>query len=186
MAMTMTEYPYVNVPELLREIEHLKSQLALASQDSVTGLPNRGALENELEIRQSRQMRGEAFAVMFVDVDHFKRVNDERGHDAGDAVLRGVARSIQSCIRPHDFVGRYGGEEFVVVIEAEGAGRVAERIRQHVEAMTGVTVSVGVCFWDTPNVSLKSVMVRADAAMYDAKECGRNNVQFANERTHHA
>jgi len=171
------------VKMMAEEIRGLRALVDQMSIDTVTSLPNRGALDIELGNRQSRVSRGEGFAVLFIDIDHFKQVNDEKGHAHGDDVLRQVAKAMRSDIRPHDFVGRYGGEEFVVVISAKGTHDAAERIRASVESQTEVTVSIGVCFWGT--LPLKLVLDRADAALYEAKTSGRNRIVYTDKDWRH-
>jgi diguanylate cyclase (GGDEF)-like protein len=130
-------------------------------------------------------------AVLFLDVDRFKRVNDALGHHVGDALLRVIATTIQRIVRPEDVVARYGGEEFVVLcrgISARNAVILAERIRQHVAAVEvpsgsdgPTTVSIGVAATD-PGMAPRSaaeLLAAADGAMYRAKELGRNRVVFA-------
>ncbi|HZW26075.1 MAG TPA: GGDEF domain-containing protein [Gallionella sp.] len=161
--------------------------LELAMTDSLTGIPNRRALmelsEHALARRGSSPM-----ALMMIDVDHFKRINDTHGHPAGDAVLRQVARLLSGRLRGGDVLGRYGGEEFCVLApdtDAEGARTLAESLRDiisfrplHTErGELSVTVSIGVaCCPDDSARELKDLLAEADAALYAAKEAGRNRV----------
>jgi len=161
----------------------------LARQDALTGLLNRGAIGRALQREWSRRERsGVGYAVLMVDVDHFKRVNDSLGHAAGDAVLREVARRLGLGRRPLDRIGRYGGEEFVVLlpgIDGAGALTVAERLREAVAAApvaidaqtVAVTVSIGVAAAAAGDASPDAPVARADAAMYAAKRAGRNCVR---------
>jgi diguanylate cyclase (GGDEF)-like protein len=121
------------------------------------------------------------------DIDHFKRVNDGYGHPAGDAAIRNTARVLQETIRTTDIAGRYGGEEFGIVLvetEADGAMVLTERLRSAIEAMTVVhedykiqfTISLGVAQWDSELVSHEQWIDCADQALYEAKESGRNQV----------
>jgi diguanylate cyclase (GGDEF)-like protein len=133
---------------------------------------------------------GSSLAVLFVDLDKFKPVNDNHGHAAGNDVLRGVAKILQAATRSTDIVCRYGGDEFVVILvnpDREGADRVAEQIREGVETMkittengeTGVTVSVGVAYHSgitQTSVTGEELMAEADAALYVAKAQGGNTV----------
>jgi diguanylate cyclase (GGDEF)-like protein len=161
-----------------------------ALMDTLTGMPNRRALMQTLEralaqaVRERRPM-----ALLMVDIDHFKRVNDTYGHLAGDAVLAAVARCLRDALRAQDFLGRYGGEEFLVLLPATdmaGAVRLAEHLRQCVQQMAlpweeqelRVTVSIGVHAQVPADVALASAMIEtADQAMYAAKQAGRNRVQ---------
>jgi two-component system cell cycle response regulator len=161
----------------------------LASLDALTGVENRRALEQHLQRLTARARRhGALYGVALVDVDHFKAFNDAHGHDAGDAVLQIVAERIRECIREEDVVGRWGGEEFMVLtpdIEPEGVAELAERIRGaigsapvwHQGLELGVTVSVGWAAW--PDASGEGIVRRADQALYGAKGAGRDRVAAA-------
>jgi diguanylate cyclase (GGDEF)-like protein len=126
--------------------------------------------------------------VVAFDIDHFKRINDTQGHDAGDRALRRVVALAGQAGRTSDRLGRIGGEEFVLVLPAAGgqvAAEIAERIRQHVEtgsfdeAVPGlrVTVSLGVATWAGASQDAAALLKRADEALYRAKESGRNRVE---------
>jgi diguanylate cyclase (GGDEF)-like protein/putative nucleotidyltransferase with HDIG domain len=151
--------------------------------DSLTGVANRRSVDRALERLLGR--RG-FFGVLFVDVDHFKRVNDTFGHDSGDQVLKTVAATLRESVGVDDFCGRFGGEEFVVALPGAGieeASCVGERIRSKMErtAMSvegTVTVSVGVAVFDPsrPDPDVETLLGRADAALYQAKSLGRNRV----------
>jgi two-component system cell cycle response regulator len=163
----------------------------MANYDSLTGLYNRRALLQKLDeqIQRSRRYEEPLSAIM-LDIDHFKKVNDRYGHIIGDNVLEKVAAVIGSVIRATDVAGRYGGEEFIIILphaEWSEALIVAERIRKAVEAaeMQGssgetfsITVSQGVGSY-TGDDDIHSLIQRADAALYKAKENGRNRVEFA-------
>jgi diguanylate cyclase (GGDEF)-like protein len=125
--------------------------------------------------------------VIMVDVDHFKKVNDSRGHAAGDAVLRIIASGISAMVRPYDSVGRYGGEEFLIIAAGCGLGEtweLADRVRTHVAGcsiMAGgvavqVTLSLGVATGESAT-DIEKVLRDADAALYRAKAAGRNRVE---------
>lgn len=159
-----------------------------ALTDPLTGIANRRQLERSLDRFASDLAKyGSGYAVLFVDVDHFKSVNDELGHDAGDDVLTMVARTLRSCVRGGDVAGRWGGEEFLVLAasaDEEQALALAERLRRLVGTswmrFTGqrlrVTVSVGVALAgvDEPG---HHVVERADLAMLAAKRSGRDRVR---------
>ena len=166
----------------------------LATTDMLTGLLNRRAFLDAIERERARSDR-HAFplSILLLDVDHFKTVNDGRGHDAGDAVLRGVARVLEGVARKSDFVARWGGEEFVVALPqtSEAGARIAgERVRRAVAAEShvmpdgsepiAVTISIGVASAEAP-WSLDKLIGAADAAMYAAKVRGRNRVEVASE-----
>jgi two-component system cell cycle response regulator len=135
---------------------------------------------------------GEPAALLLLDIDHFKRVNDIYGHGTGDAVLQSVASMCRTTLRPADIIARWGGEEFVVLLAGAGmpdAHRIAEQLRAAIEASTvycgerrvDVTASVGVVSTDMPEVEhdLERLLHLADAAMYRAKQEGRNRVAAA-------
>jgi diguanylate cyclase (GGDEF)-like protein len=157
------------------------AQLALC--DHLTGVGNRRRLDRDLAIEASN---GETpVAVIMVDVDHFKRINDEHGHDAGDQVLRAIADVLRLEVRTGDVVYRYGGEEFCVLLAKTNtteAGQVAERIRFAVSQMTlevdePLTVSIGVALGKGAHVA--QTMLRADEALSKSKELGRDRVTLA-------
>ena len=165
-----------------------------ATHDELTGLANRRVVLEAVAREHSRHIReGGTFSVIMLDIDHFKKVNDTLGHLAGDAVLREVARRTAHCLRPYDTVGRYGGEEFVVVLptcERPGAAVVADRILTSlrstpIETAAGfhsVTASCGIAVSDSRRpVDPQSLLHLADEALYRAKAGGRNRSEFAPE-----
>jgi diguanylate cyclase (GGDEF)-like protein len=159
-----------------------------AARDSLTGLWNRKAILTTLERELLRAEReGESVGLIMIDVDHFKAINDSRGHAAGDTCLRIIASGIAAMVRPYDSVGRYGGEEFLIV--APGCGlaetwELAERVRVHVAGcsiMAGgsevhVSLSLGVATGGAAG-DVEKLLHSADAAMYQAKHAGRNRVE---------
>jgi two-component system, cell cycle response regulator len=162
----------------------------LATTDPLTRVLNRRALADRLIIEMDRARRyASELAILLIDIDYFKRVNDGAGHLAGDAVLRQVAGRIQSAVRTVDIVARYGGEEFVVILpetSLEGAFTFAERLRMGIEAHEFVagtheirlTVSIGISTFPATDIaSADDFFARADAAMYRAKQEGRNQVR---------
>ncbi|MEZ4260476.1 MAG: diguanylate cyclase [Polyangiaceae bacterium] len=164
----------------------------LASTDTLTGLLNRRAFTERIDRARASSDNGLfPMSLLLLDVDHFKKVNDTIGHDAGDAVLQGVARVLSGIARRSDFVARWGGEEFVVALTntAEGGARVAaERVRRAIaEAKYALpagdpisaTASVGLASAITPDWRLEELLGRADKAMYSAKARGRNRVEMA-------
>jgi len=159
-----------------------------ASRDGLTSLWNRKAILGILDRELLRAERDQQpVGVIMIDVDHFKTINDSRGHAAGDAVLRIIASGIASMVRPYDAVGRYGGEEFLIV--APGCGlaetvELAERVRSHVAGcsiMVGgsnvrVSLSLGVATGQAA-ADCEKVLHASDSAMYQAKNAGRNRVE---------
>ncbi len=167
------------VADLIRELKFL------AETDNLTGFYNRRKIEELLrkEIERFRRYKN-PLSVLFIDLDNFKKLNDTYGHQKGDEILRGVARLIERELRKTDFVGRFGGEEFLVVLpetDAEGALKVAERIRRSVEkadfGVEGVTVSIGVTELKEGD-TLETLFNRVDRAMYLAKERGKNRSEL--------
>jgi two-component system cell cycle response regulator len=159
----------------------------LVETDPLTGVGNRRQFMKRLSAEYGRAERnGHRFAVLIADLDHFKRVNDTRGHQVGDVVLTQVAKTLVDCARRYDSVCRLGGEEFAILLpecEREGAMTVAERVRSSLEAavvpdgMDLVTVSIGVAtgpFGDGDHA--EAVLKRADDRLYEAKNAGRNRV----------
>lgn len=183
----------VHVAENLLTREHANESLMLfAFTDHLTGLRTRGYFEQQLELEIKRSERKqEAFALLMLDIDHFKRLNDTYGHGIGDQVLREVAAVLTQDMREVDTVARYGGEEFVIILpeatEAEGAA-VAERIRNAVAqevflrdakleiAPLRLTVSIGLCTFPHDGRDRRELVEFSDAALYAAKAGGRNCV----------
>jgi two-component system cell cycle response regulator len=165
---------------------------AMSRTDALTGLPNRREMQERIIATASAARRHhQPSALLMVDVDHFKSVNDTRGHDAGDAVLRAVATGLSDECRAEDSAGRWGGEEFLVVApmtDIDGGMRLGERIRSRIGDATvpvddgpdiDVTVSVGVA----SGSAVDALLAAADAALYAAKRAGRNRVVSAAEET---
>jgi len=172
---------------LQRSLLHAQLQAA-ARTDGKTGLLNAAAWQREAETEIVRARRtGETLALIILDIDHFKQVNDKHGHLVGDRVLAGVAATLRSQLREYDVVGRFGGEEFVVLLpntEVVEARNVAERLRTHVAHMAvpvndvaiTVTVSAGVAVMNLHGEDLLDLLAAADLALYRAKELGRDRV----------
>ena len=155
-----------------------------ANTDTVTGIASRFAIMDRLSrCYLAYQRYHRAFSILMIDVDHFKDINDNHGHQTGDKVLHDLAMCIASNIRQPDSVGRYGGEEFLVILPetpGEQAHELANRIRLAVEAMTltnniTITCSIGVATISA-NISDDGLVSRADKALYKAKNAGRNQV----------
>jgi diguanylate cyclase (GGDEF)-like protein len=173
--------------ELLRAREALRDQ---ATHDGLTGLLNRATILQILHTEADRAGRQrQSLALLIADFDHFKLINDTYGHVAGDAVLREGARRMKLAIRRYDALGRYGGEEFLVVLpgcDSASAAAQAERLRQAVSAdpftagdvSVRVTCSVGLSCRANPSIAHVEALVReADAALYAAKDNGRDRVE---------
>ena len=171
-----------------------RAQAALRHQaihDPLTGLLNRGEFITRFGREVSRAARGGApFSLLMADIDHFKRINDEHGHPAGDQVLREIATRLSAQLRPHDSIGRYGGEEFAVLVPdtgPEAALQVAERMRAAVHGArfqlgsdtVEITISIGVASYSDRHAGWEALLGAADRAMYQAKAAGRNRVVLA-------
>lgn len=172
---------------LQRSLLHAQLQAA-ARTDPKTGLLNAAAWQREADTEIVRARRtGETLALLIIDIDHFKRVNDAHGHLVGDQVLVGVAATLRSQLRDYDVVGRFGGEEFVVLLpraDVSEARRVAERLRSRVgrmavpvdDALITVTISAGVAIMSIHGDDLIELLAAADLALYRAKELGRDRI----------
>jgi len=170
--------------------ERRLQMLHLAEHDALTELPNRLLLSDRLarSIALSRRY-GRRLAVLFIDCDKFKHINDTLGHAIGDQVLRSIARRLTACVRESDTVSRHGGDEFLVLLsevdQADDARAIAEKIVQSVSEPHHIaghelqlTVSVGISLYPEDGQDAQSLIMRADAAMYHAKNSGRNRVGF--------
>lgn len=159
-----------------------------ASHDSLTGLLNRDAFETILESEHARCLRyGRQLSLLMIDVDHFKQINDNYGHRAGDAVLCRIADQLKSSVRGSGYINRYGGDEFCVLLEEtglEGAICCAERLRktisgvifQHESHEIEVRISIGLAECDLTTFTPNVLVERADQALYQSKRDGRNSV----------
>jgi diguanylate cyclase (GGDEF)-like protein len=161
---------------------------SLALTDPLTGLQNRRSLFELGRIEFARSIRSHRpFSCMMLDVDHFKQINDNYGHAIGDEVLREFAQRSKNSVREVDIIGRYGGEELVILLpetDLKTAKLVAERLRSSIEKTPvrvsgreiNMTISVGVATKDENTLELETLIARADQAMYIAKYKGRNQV----------
>lgn len=176
------------VIERTRALEAAKqASEALARRDVLTGLMNRLAANERLLEEFLRMKRiGSSYAVLLIDIDHFKQVNDTYGHDTGDQVLKTVADLLEANLRATDFVFRYGGEEFLVLLPAtglEGAQVFGEKLRAALEAHhfgsgMKITISIGISIAETTDNDDHATVNRADTALYRAKNGGRNQLQW--------
>jgi len=181
---------YIAVFSDLETHHEVKQRLHhLAYYDALTGLPNRLLFRDRLELTLAQARRaGEGVALMFVDLDRFKRVNDTLGHSRGDRILQAVAERITGAVRDSDTVARIGGDEFTVIVPGLGsppaATKVARKILAALEAPFAlerreffISASIGIAMYPEDGKDLESLTRRADIAMYRAKELGRNNYQ---------
>lgn len=164
----------------------------LAYYDNLTGLPNRSLFVDRLEQAMKVADRYEQLvAVLFIDLDKFKNINDSLGHDAGDSLLKNAAERLSSCIRSSDTVARWGGDEFCLLLQnihhIENVNIVADKIIERFaepfsikDKKMFVTASIGIILYPLDETDVKSLLKNADTAMYHAKEKGRNNYQYYN------
>lgn len=174
-----------------KQVESFLQEQAL--HDGLTGLYNKRAIQSIFKDELERSIRyGRSFALLMLDIDHFKNLNDTYGHQAGDEVLKGLALIIKKSIRKVDKAARYGGEEFVIILpeaEKEDAFKVAEKLRSNVEshqfaagqnsgqeAQIKSTISIGVAGFPEDGAAMDSLISAADKALYAAKRSGRNRV----------
>jgi len=179
---------YEKIRRLNEELEKANRELEqIAAYDSLSGLLNRRSLFHRIAVEIDRAIRLEVpLTGMMIDIDHFKETNDNYGHQCGDLVLRELGARLQAGLRKYDYAGRYGGEEFFVVLSnstTPQASRIAERFRKEMQDMRiscnseeiTVTVSIGVASY-MPGESQENWIERADRAMYQAKQAGRNRI----------
>jgi diguanylate cyclase (GGDEF)-like protein/PAS domain S-box-containing protein len=162
----------------------------LAYHDALTGLPNRSLMQDRISGAISRSERStKKFAVMFIDIDNFKNINDSLGHDAGDDLLRRVAHRLSESVRAHDTIARQGGDEFIVLLDEleghQGATRVAQKILQSLRstfkvngADQHVSGSIGIAVYPDDGTDASTLLKNADTAMFHSKSLGKNTFQF--------
>lgn len=177
-------------------IEQVKDLTEKAHFDNLTGLKNRNALDEDINLIFHRKREGaperreesqeDNVCAIMIDIDHFKNVNDTYGHDAGDKILKAVSERLENSIRSNDVIARYGGEEFcILLVEASEyeALKKAERLRKLIESETfdykgtpiPITISIGITFGDK-NSDPDKLIKEADEALYKSKNNGRNQV----------
>lgn len=176
---------FTDISRYTADVSRIKQLEKMALLDHLTGLANRNYIERELESRFDEKKRFNlSFGILFMDIDHFKEFNDQYGHEAGDDVLKYVARTFMANTRPFDFYGRWGGEEFIGIVrnvDARDLERMGNRIRVLIgssylfreEEKHQVTISIGAAV-AKDNDTMESIINRADILMYQSKESGRN------------
>lgn len=176
-----------------RMLDYNEQLKYLAHHDPLTGVMNaRAYYECCNKLIEIANREHTSFAVLFVDLDHFKKINDQHGHDAGDRVLKAVSACLKSQARNSDLIGRVGGEEFSIFLpntELSGAHHVAEKLRTEIEILMPqiesgpirTTASIGVAINRTQQITIASIQRQADQAMYHAKQQGRNRVSYIEE-----
>ncbi|TQV73721.1 EAL domain-containing protein [Aliikangiella marina] len=177
-----------------RNVTQIKENEALvqyqAFHDSLTGLPNRVLLLDRINHSIAlSERKNEMIALLFIDLDHFKKVNDTEGHQVGDELLKEVAQRIRDCLREHDTLARFGGDEFVVLLDSVKSSRIAAKtsrriidsVSQPYEIMDKhfhISASIGVSMYPRDDTEPQELIRKADMAMYHAKEQGRSNYEF--------
>ena len=185
-------YNMLEVRLLYKQLEDYSRALeSLALHDGLTGLPNRRLLMDRLSFAISHARRNKStMAVMYLDLDGFKQVNDTLGHDVGDTLLRMVADRLVATVRQEDMVARMGGDEFVIGLwelsHADGAGKLASKVIQAVSQpysiqghSVSITASIGVGIYPTHGDEVETLMKSADLALYEAKRTGKNDYCIA-------
>jgi diguanylate cyclase (GGDEF)-like protein len=189
-------FSYLLIRGGTNRLKEAQLQLELiAITDPLTGIANRGQLmlrgEEEFErVHRTHDGHKLSLGCIMLDIDHFKQVNDTKGHHAGDQVLTGVAQRLKKCLRPYDVIGRYGGEEFVVLLPNASleqslvvANRILARMRGELFEAAGqklrVTASLGVTVSNKTDGRLTDIIKRADEAMYKAKKAGRDRIAWS-------
>ncbi|GEM_PF-2923092 len=189
--LTTTYGIYLAIKHHFDQIEYLEE---LAQTDALTGLLNRRAIINHLNQQTAlcQQDQAQTYSVVIADIDRFKTINDAHGHHVGDDVLRQIALQLAGNLRASDHIGRWGGEEFIILLphtHEGGAALVAEKVRQHVVGQPYVlngqpitlSISLGVAQCQPDLCDWNEVIKRADRAMYQAKQAGRNRVRTASQ-----
>lgn len=175
------------------ELENLSQRMeTLAKHDTLTALPNRSAFYEQIKNEMARaDARGQAFAMAFVDLDGFKVVNDNYGHDVGDAVIKSASTRISESVRTDDFVARLGGDEFVVILSCQNANKdnVSKAAKKILVALAvpfeagshaiTLSASIGVAFYPRDGKDLESLLRCADGEMYNVKRAGKNGYRIA-------
>ncbi len=175
------------------ELENLSQRMeTLAKHDTLTALPNRSAFYERIKNEMARaDARGLAFAMAFVDLDGFKVVNDNYGHDVGDAVIKSASTRISESVRTDDFVARLGGDEFVVILPCQNADKhnVSKAVKKILVSLAApfeagsysitLSASIGVAFYPRDGKDLESLLRRADGEMYTVKRAGKNGYRIA-------
>lgn len=185
---------FVGVKEDITELKNLQNKLAqMAHSDDLTGLPNRALLFDRLEqtLIHARRKHGR-FAVLYLDLDGFKAVNDSEGHQVGDKLLQSVAHTLTRCVRESDTVARLGGDEFVIILDELNhftePGIVAKKLLEAFtspfvidDAVCRLGLSIGISVYPDDAEDAQQLISSADAAMYEVKRSGKNNFRFCHD-----
>lgn len=185
---------FVFIQDISERMVTEQKLLNMAIKDSLTGLSNRSFFHSQLPEAMARARRNQrSMALMYLDIDLFKSINDSLGHESGDVLLKEFAANLQSCLRETDIVARIGGDEFTVILEgisaSEDAAAVASKIIDAVNngnwlkhSALKITTSIGIAIYDGSEMDSKRLLNLADKAMYKAKHSGRNNFKFLTEK----
>jgi len=186
---------YIGIIRDITQMKKLEQEIHdQAYRDQLTGLPNRFRFYESLEQAIGRSIeKHDMLAILFIDLDRFKRINDTLGHNTGDALLRAVSERLSGCVRPQDVVARLGGDEFVILLNGvQGHDQACDMAKRILSALTPtfhieqyeffISASIGISLVPDHDVEIESLMKKADIAMYQAKEAGRNNYQLYNEK----
>ena len=186
----MPQRGWVATHEDITERRRAESQIArMARHDALTGLANRVLLREQLEAALTRVRRGERLAILYLDLDHFKDINDTLGHSIGDGLLRLVAERLRACLRETDTIARLGGDEFAIlqtgIERASDAAELAQRLREAITSPHDIDghqvladVSIGICIAPEDGVEADQLLKHADMAMYAAKADGRGTFRY--------
>ena len=180
---------------IVEDLLQAQAEVAKANLDPLTGLPNRGIFHNKLEtLCKSVQKDHKKLALLFIDLDYFKQVNDTYGHGVGDQVLKFLSQALKDNIRTSDYIARYGGEEFVIVLpqtNVEKTIQIAENLRKIINSLRfevrnnsqtlKITCSFGISTFTHKNSNSTEVFNAADKALYQAKESGRDAIVVAKD-----
>ena len=190
--MSLTILAFSHIYEITREQSESRL-LKMAQTDALTGLANRARLSDVFEQERKRSLRnGMPLSMLVLDLDHFKEVNDQHGHEAGDLALRHVASTLRDSLRATDLATRLGGEEFAILLTnttADQAHRVADKIRNAIashpvpyqDQTIRLTISGGIAQFGPDGADLRSLIGRADQYLYHAKDSGRNRIVSSND-----
>lgn len=166
--------------------------MTLANKDALTGLWNRNALQQKLDVEQERWLRDKvSYSVILLDLDNFKQINDKFGHNVGDEVLKATAKQLSSVIRKVDYLCRFGGEEFALILPLTNEDKVLKVAKKLQKSLTNIKInwheeiieiqaSIG-CVTINDDIAVENVLQQADKAMYNAKASGRNCIKSANK-----
>ena len=175
------------------ELERKRTETAMRSMayhDALTGLPNRILLNDRLEMALLQAERNSSLvALLYIDFDHFKQINDTLGHDVGDELLQSVGNRLKECLRQQDTVARLGGDEFILLLpeitSQEDAGKLAQKLLEKIRPTfnieqheLNITLSIGIALYPADGTSAKNLIKCADEALYRAKNKGRDCYQY--------